>query len=284
MKNLDNRVAVITGAGSGIGQALARQLGAQGCRLALNDWNKSNLDALVHELQGQGVAVFGLDFDVSDRSQMQLFADQTLTTYGQVDIVVNNAGISHEVRGAAQIPPEEYERILGVNFYGVLHGTQIFMPYLMARPEASVVNISSVFGIIGYPGQGPYCASKWAVRGFNETLRIELADTPVQMTSVHPGGIRTNIVRNIQSDNAAAMDEFIKNFDQVAKTTSEQAAKVIIKGIQNKSNKVLIGPDARVIDWVSRIFPRSYENKLLRKIRDKIRALHPKAAKAETVS
>ena len=259
MKNLQNKVAVITGAGSGIGKSLAILLSREGVRLALNDWNKENLEQTLQEIRQHGGTAWGKSFNVAEKEAVHQFAEEVIGQFGQVDIVVNNAGITHEQRLLERCGYEEFEKILGVNLWGVIYGTKAFLPYLKQRPEASLINISSIFGVIGYPNQGAYVTSKFAVRGFTETLRIELGKSPVTVTCVHPGGIRTNIARNIQSENQERVEKFAKVFERMAITSSEDAARQIVEAIRKKHNRVVIGPDARKLDWLARLFPTAYE-------------------------
>lgn len=259
MKNLQDKVAVVTGAGSGIGKSLALALAREGVRLALNDWNADNLEQTLAAIRQNGGTAYGKAFDVAQKEAVYQFAEDVLQQFGQVDIVVNNAGITHEQRLLERCGYEEFEKILGVNLWGVIYGSKAFLPLLKQRPEAALVNISSIFGVIGYPNQGAYVTSKFAVRGFTETLRIELGKSPVTVTCVHPGGIRTNIARNIQSENQERVEKFAKVFERMAITPSESAAKQIVEAIRKKDNRLVIGPDARKLDWLARLFPSAYE-------------------------
>lgn len=261
MKNLTDKVAVITGAGSGIGRELARQLSEAGARVVLNDKNHAPLRETAESLGGP---VHCEAFDVSDRAALEAFRDNVLEQFGQVDLVVNNAGFTLPPRAMEEISEADFRRVLEVNFWGVVHGTLTFLPELKKRPEAGLVNISSVFGLIGYPSQGPYSVSKFAVRGFTETLRVELNKTNITFTSVHPGGIKTNIVRHIEGMDGTSHDKFSKQFDKMARTTAAEAAAVIIRGIQDKKPRVLIGRDARFIDRIQRLWPSSYEQTIMK--------------------
>lgn len=257
MKNLYGKVAVITGAGSGIGRALALQMAAAGAKLALNDWNASALNDTLSML-GKAEA-WGQSFDVANREAVYAFAEEVLNRFGQVDIVVNNAGITLEQRMLERTGYEDFERIVNVNMWGMIYGSKAFLPWLRQRPEAALVNVSSIFGVVGYPNQGAYVTAKFAIRGFTETLRVELAKTPVAVTCVHPGGIRTNIARNITSDNPKRVEKFAQVFEKMAITSAEEAARQIMEGIQKKKKRVVIGPDARRLDWFARLFPSAYE-------------------------
>ena len=266
MKNLKDKVAVITGAGSGIGRALALALAQEGALLALNDWNKEALEETIKQIpEGQAM---GESFDVADKKSVFDFALRVVDHYGKVNIVVNNAGIAHEQRRADAFQFDLYEKVLGVNLWGVIYGSKAFLPYLEQESESSLVNISSVFGIVGQPLQGPYVISKFAVRGFTETLRNELrnAKSQVSITCVHPGGIRTNIINNLDTKNTKRRDKFAKAFEKMAKTSADEAARQIVQAIKTKKVRLLIGRDAKMMDLAARLFPSSYDKYVYRGI------------------
>lgn len=258
MKNLQGKVAAITGAGSGIGRELALQLSAKGAIVAINDFNATALAETQKMLAHKGATCSTHVFDVSKKEKVYGFAEEVIKEHGQVDIVLNNAGTSLSTTSIMDMTDEDVEYIFGINLWGVIYGTKAFLPYLMKRPEASLVNISSVFGMMGAMGQGPYVMSKFAVRGFTETLRMEILDSNVCVTQVHPGGIDTNIVRNSRFREGEDKEAFAKKFKKVAPTSPHDAAKKIIKGIQGKKWRVLIGSDARQIDIMTRLFPTGY--------------------------
>lgn len=262
MKNLQGKTAVITGAGSGIGRALAVGLAHHGCRLALTDINEESL-AETKKQMSTGCDTWVVD--VADRQAMQKFASECLDSLGVVDIVVNNAGVSLE-GDFIHATYTDLEWILGINLWGVIYGCKEFLPHLVERPEASLVNISSVFGLISYPGQAAYNISKFGVRGLSEALRQELKDTGVTVTSVHPGGIKTNIARQARMPNRTDDErrEIADQADKMFLTTPESAAKTIIKGIRAKKSKVLVGPDAYVIDRLQRSAPTTYDKIIAR--------------------
>jgi NADP-dependent 3-hydroxy acid dehydrogenase YdfG len=259
MKDLKNKVAVVTGAGSGIGKQLAHQLARAGAELVLADVAQKNLEATVGELHGQ-TKITSHVVDVSSREQVYALAAAALKDHGQVDIVINNAGVT-VLQPLDQVSYEDFEWVMNVNFWGVVYGTLAFLPHLKLRPEASVVNISSVNGFVPFPTNGPYNCSKYAVYGFNETLHQELADTNVVVTSVHPGGIKTNIVRNAKvhtSPGGNDKSHITSRFDSVARTSAEDAAKAIVGAIQKKKKKLLIGLDAHAMDLAKRLMPEEF--------------------------
>jgi len=256
---IDGRVAVVTGAGSGIGLALAQNLAARGCPLVLVDKNADTLEETVETLS---VPVLHRAVDVSDRwALQQLAADTQEWAKGPIGLVVNNAGLTI-AQTVADSPVEEIELVMNVNFWGVVHGTQAFLPLLREQDAGAIVNVSSIFGIMAFPVQGSYCASKFAVKGFTESLRHEMRGSGVQVHCVHPGGIATNIVRNatFHVDDHGGTDRtaFERDFDKVARTTPARAAEVILEGVEKGRQRILIGPDAKLADLVVRLLPVRY--------------------------
>jgi len=258
MKNLANKIAVITGAGSGIGRELALQLSSKGAVVALTDFNAKTLQKTYQDILDKGGRASQYVFDVANREAVYGFAEEVLDEYGHVDIVINNAGVALGRLTVNEVSYKDFEWIVGINMWGPIYGTKAFLPTLLKRPEASIVNISSLFGIIGMGTQAPYCTTKFALRGFNESLRMELIDTNVVISSVHPGGIRTNIARNSRPVSESEKAKMVKRFDKLAKTTAESAAAQIIRGIQAKNTRILVGNDAKIMDVIARIFPRLY--------------------------
>ena len=262
MKDFKGKVVVITGAGSGIGRELAWQLAARGAVLALNDLKDDALEETWAELP-ERTRGLRRAFDVGDRAAVQDFANAVKDELGRVDVVVNNAGFSVRQQPVVYSRVEEYERTLRVNLWGVIYGSLAFLPYLREQPDASLVNISSVFGLFAFPGSGPYNTSKFAVRGFTETLRVEMGNR-MHVCCVHPGGIATNIHRNVEIDDPRERERFIRTFEKQAKTTAAEAARQIIIGIEKRKPRVLIGRDAYWIDKVTRLLPSRYESVLAR--------------------
>lgn len=272
MKNFKDKVAAITGAGSGIGRQLAVLLARDGCHLALSDVNEAGLNETAGQLRSSGVRITTTVLDVSSREAVAQWASQTVREHGKVNLIFNNAGVAlgSTVEGMRY---EDFEWLMNINFWGVVHGSRAFLPHLERQPAAHIVNLSSIFGIIAPAGQTAYCASKFAVRGFSEALRHEfwLNKSPVQLTVVHPGGIKTNIVRNMRTgagitDNARRA-ESIERFDnEFAKTTAQAAAQTIIAGIEKNAPRVLIGNDAKFMDLLQRFRPGRYFSVLQRGI------------------
>ncbi|NOT47920.1 MAG: SDR family NAD(P)-dependent oxidoreductase [Acidobacteria bacterium] len=254
-------VAVVTGAASGIGRALALRFAREGVAgIAISDVNEAGLNETAEMVRDAGETVSTNVVDVSKLDQVQAFADDVIEKHGRVTHLVNNAGVG-VIGRFDQISIEDFEWLMGINFWGVVYGCKIFLPYLLKEKDAHIVNISSVFGLIAPEEQSAYCASKFAVRGFTESLRHEMAETNVSVTSVHPGGVKTNIVRNsrIGADTPAEWkDQGTKLFDKIAKTTPEAAAEDIVNAINTKNPRLLIGRDARAISHLSRLFPKSY--------------------------
>lgn len=264
MKFYQGKVVALTGAGSGMGREMAKQLAAAGAKLALNDWSEDALSETRTALDIDDTMVLIRSFDVSHREKMYDFATAVVKQFGKVDIVINNAGIALAPKTIAQTEYVDFEKVVNINLWGMIYGTKAFLPYLRQRPKAAIANVSSVFGMMGYPGQGAYVTTKFAIRGFTETLRIELRNTNIAISSIHPGGIKTNIVRNIAINDEAKKQEMVKGFEELAPTTAAQAATIILTGIAKGKARILIGKDARAIDRMTRLFPSSYENTVLR--------------------
>lgn len=248
MKNLANKVAVITGAGSGIGQELAWNLANEGCFLALTDVNQIGLQETVEKMGLDENRVASFVVDVSDKEAMNTLAQDVVNKFGQVDIVINNAGIS----STDSIEEHDYkifEKVINVNMWGVIYGSRAFLPFLRKQPESSLVNISSINGMVPFPNNGPYNISKYAVLGLNETLMMELKGSSVQVLSVHPGGVLTNIANNSLN----ADDETKELFDKIAMTTAAKAAEVIVNGIKKRKSQIFIGADAKFMQFLKRI-------------------------------
>jgi len=259
MRTLEDRVVVVTGAGAGIGRALACAFAAAGSRLALADVDAEALGETAR-LVGSARCLTAV-VDVADRVAMEHFAGEVAAHFGAVHVVVNNAGVTVS-QTIERLSYDDFAWLIGVNFWGVVHGTKAFLPWLRQADEAAVVNVSSVFGLIAFPTQGAYNASKFAVRGFTEALRQELRGTHIAVHCVHPGGIRTHILRNArfyadahgETDHARASDEF----SRLARTTPEAAARIIVAAVRRGTPRVLIGGDARLIDHLQRWLPVRY--------------------------
>jgi len=257
---LAGRTAVITGAGSGIGRALAQRLAAHGCPLVLVDANVEALNETAEVLAG---AVLVRELDVRDRQgQLALAAAVGEWAPAPLGAVFNNAGVALSTT-VADSAPEDHEWLLSVNFDGVVHGVRAFLPLLLEQGSGTIVNTSSVFGLAGIPYQSAYCASKFAVRGFSEALRHELAGTGVRVATVHPGGVRTNIVRSgrMHADPRGlgrTREEIAREFEENVRTTPERAAEIIHRGVDAGKARILVGPDAYVFDALTRIAPTHY--------------------------
>ena len=257
--SLAGRTCVITGAGSGIGRALAERLSKQGCPVAICDWNEDGLQETANGLDGE---VFAHKVDVRDNTAVRAFAAEAVKwAPAPFGAVFNNAGVTVS-QLAAEAATEDDEWVLDVNFHGVVNGTRAWLPVLLEQGDGAIVNTSSIFGLIGWPAQSMYCASKHAVRGYTESLRHELRDSKVMAIPVHPGGIKTNIVRNARfhKDDLGRTDrsELEKEFDAITLTTPHKAAKIIQNGVENGKARILIGPDANALSILLRISPTRY--------------------------
>ena len=275
MTTFTNKVAVVTGAGSGIGRALALALARERAWLALNDVSPDGLAETERLARAAGARdVLTETFSVADRDAVFAFADAVADRYKQVDVVVNNAGIALDAATVEDVTPDDFRAVMDVNFWGVVWGSQAFLPHLEARPRAALANVSSIFGITGIALQAPYCASKFAVRGFTESLRMEArAYAPhLTVTTVHPGGIATSITRNARSAGVrspAERERDMTAFERGLVTSPETAAEVILTGIRDRKERVLIGTDARQADALARLMPQRYTRLLLGDFRSK---------------
>jgi len=269
VKHLNGRVAAITGAGSGIGRALATDLAGRGTHLALSDIDEVGLAETVGLCEGRSVKVTSQRLDVADRAAVEAWAQQVVDDHGKVNLIFNNAGVAL----GATVEGESYDDfhwLMDINFWGVVHGTKAFLPHLKASGEGHVVNISSVFGLVSIPAQSAYNAAKFAVRGFTDSLRMELEieGAPVSATTIHPGGIKTNIARSARFDESmsgvgGAVDATPDDFDKLAMTTPEKAARQILTAVERDRRRALIGPDAKVFDLVSRLPAGVYQRALI---------------------
>jgi NADP-dependent 3-hydroxy acid dehydrogenase YdfG len=275
MKTLSNKLVVITGAASGMGRALALHCAALGSRLAISDIDLADLETTAERARQAGAEVDAVRLDVADRTAIHAWAARIAEKLGGADVLINNAGVSlsHSIE---KMKDEDFEWLFNINFWGVANGCKAFLPQLKNRNEAHIVNMSSVFGIIGVPTQAAYCAAKFAVRGYTETLRQELADTRVGVTCVHPGGIKTEIARRGRHyEDALGGETSTKRaateFERQARTTAEDAAAAIAGAILKNNPRLLIGADAVAIDVMARAAPVGYTRLVRRMMRSTAR-------------
>jgi short-subunit dehydrogenase len=295
MKNFTERVAAITGAGSGMGRSLAIQLAREGCHLALADRNAASLaetaklaETAAPQIVGAPLRVTTRVLDVADRAAMFDWAAETAAQHDRVNLVFNNAGValSSTIDG---MDYADLEWIVGINFWGVVHGTKAFLPHLKASGEGHIVNTSSVFGLFAQPGMSGYNATKFAVRGFTEALRqeLDLMKCGVSATCVHPGGIRTSIAQSsrIASNMVGFMIESEQqgkdDFEKFFITTADEAARTILDGVRKNKRRVLIGRDARAADWLARTLPAAYQALVVMQTRRLHRIAQKRARAAE---
>ena len=254
MKEFRGKVAAITGAASGIGRAIAVDLAKRGAHVALSDIDEAALAETVALCEGFGVKVTSQRVDVSDRAAMYAWADDVVREHGKVNLIFNNAGVALGATIDA-MSDEDFDWLISINFYGVVNGTKAFLPHLKASGEGHIVNTSSVFGLISIPSQSAYNAAKFGVRGFTDALRIELdaERCGVSATTVHPGGVKTNIVRNARMYTELASTA--AEFDTIALTTADKAARQILRAVRRNKRRALVGPDAKAIELVARFVP-----------------------------
>jgi NADP-dependent 3-hydroxy acid dehydrogenase YdfG len=263
MKSLNDKVVVITGAGSGIGRALALQCAEEGSLLALSDVNTEGLAETASLAEAAGAPkVHTAELDVADRAAFAAYADAVVAEFGRVNMVINNAGVAL-AGDFVDLDLDDMDWIMGINFWGVVHGSKFFLPHLIASGEGHLVNISSLFGLVSMPGQSLYNASKYGVRGMTEAIRQEMliAKHPVGVTVVHPGGIKTAIARSARTsekeDQAATADFFDK---KLARTTPEKAAQVILKAVRKNTARVLVGLDAHAVHNIGKWTGSHYQD------------------------
>jgi len=260
MQGFAGKVAVVTGAGSGIGQALAIELGKSGAKLAISDIDTDGLAATEARLTAIGATVKADRLNVAEREAFTAYADDVQQHFGKVNQIYNNAGIAFI--GDVEVSQfKDIERVMDVDFWGVVNGTKVFLPHLIASGDGHVVNISSVFGLFAVPGQSAYNSAKFAVRGFTEALRQEMiaAKHPVKVTCVHPGGIQTAIARNATAAEGLDSAALAQRFDKLARTSPERAAQIILDGVRKNRARVLVGTDAKVLDLVVRATGSGYQ-------------------------
>jgi len=261
MQGFAGKVAVVTGAGSGIGQALAIELARSGAKVAISDVDVEGLAGTEERLKAIGAPVKADRLDVTEREAVLAYADAVNDHFGTVNQIYNNAGIAFT--GDIEITAfKDIERVMDVDFWGVVNGTKAFLPRLIASGDGHVVNVSSVFGLFSVPGQAAYNSAKFAVRGFTEALRQEmiLAKHPVKVTTVHPGGIKTNIARNMTAVEGVDVAELAQTFDKkLASTSPQKAARIILDGVRKNKARVLVGPDAKVLDVIVRLTGSGYQ-------------------------
>ena len=265
MQGFAGKVAVVTGAGSGIGQALAIELGRSGALLAISDVDTEGLKVTEDRLSAIGAQVKSDRLDVTERERFLLYADEVKDRFGKVNQIYNNAGIAYS--GDIDITAfKDVERIMDVDYWGVVNGTKAFLPHLIASGDGHVINISSVFGLFAVPGQAAYNSAKFAVRGFTEALRMEmiLANHPVKVTTVHPGGIKTAIARNATAAEGVDSAHLAEWFDtKMARTTPERAAQIILEAVAKNKARVLVGTDAKILDTFVRVTGPGYQKALV---------------------
>ena len=253
-------VAVVTGAGGGIGRALALDLASRGAELALTDRNPETLAATAELCRASSAKVSTHVFDMADATAIAALPGAVLSGHGRVDLLINNAGVAL-AGDFAQIGLDDFEWLMAINFWGPVRMCKAFLPLLRQRPAAHIVNISSLFGLLAPPGQTAYCAAKFGVRGFSESLRHELDETEVGVTVVHPGGVKTDISNNARipaGANTPDLAERMQKFNQFLTIEPKDAAKIILDGVERRAPRVLIGADARRGDFLQRLMPGRY--------------------------
>jgi short-subunit dehydrogenase len=257
-------VVVITGAASGIGRALALRLAREVIAgIAISDVNAEALSETARLIDKPNLKVTTHRINVADEAEMRAFVEEVVSLHGRVTHLINNAGVA--LGGSVgEVSLDDMRWLMSINFWGVVYGTKLFLPFLEKEKSAHIVNFSSLFGLIAPPGQATYAASKFAVRGFTEALRHELEDTNITVSVVHPGGVKTNIANSAKIGAGVTLTENEiqerkeKLNRNLSRTTPEQAAEIIVNGIKARNNRILIGADARLLGLIARLFPRRY--------------------------
>lgn len=258
--NVKDKVAVITGAASGIGRAIATSLAMRGCHLALADIDVQGLKETLEQISKWGVKVSSHILDVTDRAAVKVLPAEVTAAHGGIDILINNAGIS-AAGTFQQLCEADYDRVIDINFHAVVRITRVFLPYLSEREEARIVNMSSVFGLISPTGQSAYCASKFAVRGFSNVLKHELEDTSIGVSVVHPGGVATNIAKSATISEGPFKEEIRKKLngqEKLLRMSAEKAGEIIVKGIEKGKGRIIVGSDAKLLSVMERVMPVGY--------------------------
>jgi NAD(P)-dependent dehydrogenase (short-subunit alcohol dehydrogenase family) len=266
MGSIRGKVAVVTGAGSGIGRELALGLARRGARLSLCDIDAARLAETLEQVRASGAEAHSTVLDVSDRAAVLDYAAGVAAHYGVVHQVYNNAGIAGAGESVLDTDLAVFDRVLGVNLFGVVHGSKAFLPHLIASGDGHLVNVSSLNGILAQPELGAYCTSKFGVRGFTETLRGEmlLAGHPVRVSVVHPGGVRTDIARSALAEARRQLPELTEKqrdreriyTEKLLRMPAGKAAAIILDGVEANRERILVGSDARVVDLLVRLAPR----------------------------
>ncbi len=268
MSLFKGKISVVTGAASGIGRELALQISKEGSIIAAADFNKKDLNETVKIITDAGGEASAHEVDISDEAAVKEFAQNVKKKYGGIDIVINNAGVTLFGK-FDELPRKDMEWIMNINFWGAVYMTKAFLPEIKNKPDTCLVNVASIFSIVGTGNQSAYCATKFALRGFTEALQDELQKFPVNVISVIPGGIKTNIGKNARFiKNGIVLNDtakLVKRMDKIGRTTSASAAETIIMGMKKKNTRILIGSDARLIQIIQKFAPTRY-NKILGKI------------------
>jgi len=266
MNKFNKAVAVVTGAGSGIGRQLALKLADANASLAISDINEQGLAETEKQLKQKGAKVVARPLDVSNRQAVFAYAEQTKKDFGTVNLVINNAGVGLSSGTLSETSVDDFEWLMGINFSGVLYGTKAFLPILEEAKWGHIVNISSLFGLIGVAEQSAYNASKFAVRGMTESLRqeLEIVNSHVSCTSIHPGGIKTPIAKNARVTKELQPEEakLKEDFEELAMTSPESAAEQILAATLKNKRRLVLGKDAKFLDWTQRYFPNHYQRVL----------------------
>ena len=261
MQSFKNKNVLITGAASGIGRSLSNEFAKEGAQLILCDLDAESLESHARELRENNIDVSSYFADVSNYDSMKEFSDKVLKDHNHIDVLINNAGVNLMDR-FIDGDLKDFKWVMDINFWGTVYGVNLFLESLLSRDQAHIVNISSILGLMSLPGQAAYNSSKAAIKGFTEALKMELTHTSVNVTCIHPGGVKTNIAIKAKTGTTISKDtkeKLISDFDKLSYTTSKSAAQQIVKGIKSNKRRIMVGIDAKIADLLVRIFPNNYE-------------------------
>ena len=266
---LVGKTAIVTGAASGIGAALAKALADRGCNLALADINGDGLEEIAAGLRSNDRRVTTTVLDIGDEAAINAFAEEVRKTHGEAHLLFNNAGVAL-AGNFDQVSPEQFDWVLNINLNGVVRMTRAFLPLIQEQDEGHITNISSIFGVIAPARQTAYSASKFGVRGFTMALRHELQDTPIGVTTIHPGGVNTNIAKSAPRGANVTDKEYEQEQAVAAKSLvmpPEKAAEIILRGVERRKPRVFVGADGHILMWLERLFPTRYWRMIQRRLR-----------------
>lgn len=263
MVELKDKVAIVSGAASGIGRAVAKELAKKGCSVVIVDLNEAGLGAAKDELEALGSVVMVKKMDCSKKENWQELKGEVLERFGQIDILINNAGVALGRVKLLDVSEENFRWVMDINFWGMVHATMVMLPVIKERNWGCIANVSSVFGLMGIPFQIPYCSSKFAIRGFSEALRMEGQESfpQINILSIFPGGINTNIMNNARwsaNNSAQEIERTSKMANRLLITPASKLARQIVSSIERNKSRLVSGNNSKMLDFLPRVFGATY--------------------------